>query len=195
MPGKSSAKTVNVKEAAIRAALALAAEKGWGDTGLGDIAAKAKVKLSDLHEYFDDRTDILIAYERQVDRMVLDAFSAPEQGLSPRDLLFDMLMERFDILNEERAGVIAIVKSVCLDPKQAVIGLPHLGRSMNWMLEAAGIDTTGLRGALKVAGLTGLYLKTLRVWASDDSADMGKTMAALDKYLGRAERLADSFGF
>lgn len=191
---KKSTKSVPVKEKAVQAALALAAEKGWAQTGLKDIAVKAKVPLRELHEHFEDRADILAAYGRMIDRRVLENSGENDGDLSPRDRLFDILMERLDVLNDDRAGVCAILKSFCFDPKQAVIGLPHLGRSMSWMLEAAGIDTTGIRGAVRVAGLTGLYLKTLKVWMSDEDADMGKTMAALDKNLGRAERWAESFG-
>ncbi len=63
------------------------------------------------------------------------------------------------------------------------------------MLEAAGIDTGGYKGAIKIAGLTALYLKTLKTWREDDSEDMAKTMAELDKNLERSEQWAGSFGF
>jgi hypothetical protein len=104
-------------------------------------------------------------------------------------------MERFEVLNEYRAALVSILDSFKTDPKQLVISCPHLGRSMSWMLEAAGVETDGLRGALKVAGLTALYIKTLHVWQDDESADMAKVMASLDKDLGRAERFANTLGF
>ena len=65
---------------------------------------------------------------------------------------------------------------------------------MCWMLESAGISTYGIKGACRVAGLTGLYVKTLRVWLADDSADLSRVMAALDKDLGRVESWAGSLG-
>jgi len=130
-----------------------------------------------------------------IDRRVLDVIGEPDESISARDQLFDILMERFEILNDYRAPLVSILESFCFDPKQAVISCPHLLRSMSWMLEAAGIETPGVRGALKVAGLTGVYLKTLRVWRDDESPDMSKTMAALDKDLGRAEHVANMFGF
>ena len=104
------------------------------------------------------------------------------------------MMERFDVLNEYRAGLVAILKSFRCDPKQAVISFPHLCKSMTWMLESAGVETTGIRGALKVAGLTGIYLDVQRIWMDDESADLSKTMAALDKDLGRAEQVINMFG-
>jgi hypothetical protein len=36
--------------------------------------------------------------------------------------------------------------------------------------------------------LLGIYLSVLRVWLADDSADMTRTMAALDSRLRHAER-------
>ncbi|MCB9991058.1 MAG: TetR family transcriptional regulator [Rhodospirillales bacterium] len=183
-----------VKEKALKAALELAASQGWASTSLADIAAHAKIPMTDLHDVFEDRFDILAAYGRMLDRRVLEAAGEPDPSLSPRDRLFDLLMERFDALNDDRDGVLSILNSLWCDPKQAVINLPHLGRSMSWMLEAAGIETSGIRGAIKIAGLTALYLKTLKTWSTDDSPDMGKTMAALDQSLGRAEQWAGSFG-
>ena len=186
--------TTTIREKAVRAALALAAEKGWLETGMADIAKKAKIPLHELHDHFADRFDILAAYGRIVDKKVMETIGEPDPSLSPRDRLFDILMERFDVLNEDRDGVIAIVKSFCCDPKQAVISLPHLCRSMGWMLETAGIETGGYKGILKIMGMNAVYLKTLKTWANDDSPDMAKTMAALDKNLGYAEKLAGTMG-
>jgi len=45
-----------------------------------------------------------------------------------------------------------------------------------------------LRGRLRVKGLSALYLSTLRVWFRDDSDDLSKTMAALDRGLSRIDR-------
>lgn len=186
-----------IKQSAVHAALDLAAEQGWENVDLKGIAKHAKLNLSDLHDYFDDKFDILAAYGRMVDKQVLENATAGEldnDALSCRDRLFDILMDRFDTLNDHRAGVISVLDAFKYDPKHAVISLPHLGRSMTWMLEAAGIPTNGIKGSLKIAGLTGLYLKVLRVWVKDDSVDMGKTMSALDKGLGHAEEWSNTFG-
>jgi hypothetical protein len=43
--------------------------------------------------------------------------------------------------------------------------------------------------------MTGMYLKLLYVWLKDESPDMTKTMAALDKALNRAEKMAEMIGF
>ena len=59
-----------------------------------------------------------------------------------------------------------------------------------WMLEAAGIGSGGLAGRMRAAGLAVVYARAFRAWLEDDSADLGKTMAALDRGLAQAERWA-----
>ncbi|GJL85229.1 MAG: hypothetical protein DHS20C02_10040 [Micavibrio sp.] len=185
----------NVKEEVVQAALALAVERGWAQASLRDVSERAGLSLGELHEHFDDKSDILVALGRMIDRQVLENIGEGEEGASKRDRLFDVLMERYEVLNNYRDGVSAVLDSFLCDPKQAVISLPHLARSMSWMLEAAGMETGGIKGAVKVAGLTGVYLKVLKTWKDDDSADLSKTMAALDKTLNRVDSLAGICGF
>lgn len=183
-----------LKERAVRAALDLAAQKGWAHVSMQDIARVAHCTLAELYDVFEDRHDILAAYGRQLDRRVMESVTV--DGDAPeRDRLFDVLMERFDILNEDRKAVVAILQSFCTAPRDAVLSLPYLGRSMARMLEVSGIDANGPRGAATIMGLTGVYLYALKVWIDDDSEDMGKTMAALDRALGRAEQAAGFLRF
>lgn len=194
MSNKTTKKPVeNPRDAAVLAALALAAEKGWLAVTMGDIGRRAGLSAAEMHDLFEDRFDILAAYGRMLDRKVLAAVGAPDNDVSERDRLFEIMMERFDALNEHRDGVIAILDSLLPDPKQAIVSLPHLCRSMAWMLDAAGIPTGGVKGVMKIMGLTALYLKTVRTWREDDSADMSKTMAELDKNLASAEGWATRF--
>ena len=189
---KTKAQAAPLKDRAVKAALAIAAREGWNGVTFQAIAKETGASLSDLHDLFDDRFELLSAYGRMVDRHML-AHAGKDNSGSPRDRLFDLIMERFDILNEDREGLVAVLQGLKTDPKQLVLSLPHLGRSMSWILEAAGISTFGWQGAVRIAGMTALYLKTLHCWMDDESEDMSATMAALDKNLERAERWAHRF--
>nr|MBC8158924.1 TetR family transcriptional regulator [Alphaproteobacteria bacterium] len=72
-------------------------------------------------------------------------------------------------------------------------GLPCFLRSMAWMLEAAGLPSGGISGAARAAGLGALYANAVRVWLRDDTPDMAKTMAALDRGLGCADGIVSFF--
>lgn len=176
----------------IDVALTLAAEKGWRDLALADIAAAAKLSLAELYALYPSKSAILAAYSRDIDRAVL-AEAEPPVG-PVKDRLFDLLMRRFDKLDAHRAGMTRIAEDTGRDPLSLVCSLARLDRSMAAMLEAAGISAGGLRGVIRVKGLAAVYLAGLRAWFRDDSADKAKTMAALDRALSRAERLASGFG-
>ena len=176
-----------LKDSVIEAALGLAAQQSWDLISFEEIIEKAGVDLDDAREYFDDKPDILAAYGRKIDRAMVENIGQVDMALPHRELLFDVFMERFDIVNENREAVISILSSFKGDPKQAILSLPHLGRSMSRVLELCGISTDGFMGCARVTAVTGIYLYALKTWIGDDSPDMAKTMATLDKALDKAE--------
>lgn len=169
----------------VDAALRLAAQQGWRATGLAEIAGEAGLPLDRAYATCSSKLAILAAFLRRIDRAAL-AGPAAESDASGRDRLFDILMRRFDALQPHRAALRAILRDSVGDPA-ALLGGPALLRSMAWMLEGAGISTTGWRGGLRIQVLTALYLWVLRDFLSDDSADLARTMAALDRGLRRAQ--------
>jgi hypothetical protein len=74
-----------------------------------------------------------------------------------------------------------------------VKALPGLLRSMSWMLAAAGIPASGCRGRLATRIVAALYLSIFPAFLRDDSADLGTTMAALDRRLRQVETLILTF--
>ena len=171
----------------VKTALSLAANQGWRDTTLGDIADTAKLSLGELLAIYPTKAAIVAAYSRQIDSQVLKAIDSDLAGEPPRDRLFDVMMRRFDALEPDRDGLRSIIHASLCDPVSAVCGALSLRRSMIVMLEAASISASGLRGLVRVKGLAAIFLSVLRVWLNDDSEDMAQTMSALDRGLRRAE--------
>jgi hypothetical protein len=60
------------------------------------------------------------------------------------------------------------------------------------VLDRAGLETGGFRGAARVMGLGAILMRTLPQWL-DDEPGLAKTMAALDRGLRRAETWARRF--
>ena len=176
----------------IESALTLAASRGWARVGLGDIAEAAEISLAELHAQFPSRHAIVSAYFADVDRAVLAARDPEMAGRPATERLFDVLMKRFDLLNAHKEGVGAILRSCPADPEAFLCGTLTLRRSMRWTLEAADLGSAGLRGRVRVKALSALYLSMLPVWLRDDSEDMARTMAVLDRRLGRLDRMTRS---
>ncbi len=172
------------KNAFIVAALRLAAERPWADVTLADIAEAAGRTLPDLKKEFGSKGEIIAAFTSAVDDEVLARAPkrAPDQPV--RDTLFEVIMCRFDVLAPYRPALRSIVHSGLPDPAQV---RPML-ESQRWMLEAAGVNTAGLEGGFKVAGLATVYGSVFRTWLADEDPGQARTMAALDRRLRRGER-------
>ena len=182
------------EEKIINAAMKLAAAQGWRALTLHDIAKAAKLKLSEMPAHFSSKTAILAAFSRRIDEQVL-AGTDPEDAEEPvRDRLLDVLMRRFEALRPQREAIAAIVKDLPRDPVTAACLARQATGSMRWMLRAAGLDDHGLKGMLRVRALAGVYALSLRVWLNDDSPDLGKTAASLDKNLSRLEGWTGGIG-
>jgi AcrR family transcriptional regulator len=183
-PRKAPAADRSPETRLIEAALALAARKGWRRISLAEIAEEAGLRLHEAYALHRSKGSILRAFIRRIDAAVLAGAGPSDE--SARERLFDTLMRRFDALKPYKDGVRAIVRDSMGHPA-SLLGLPVLARSMAWMLEASGISSAGCRGRLAAKATAALYLSVLRVYLSDDSADLGRTMAALDRALRRAE--------
>ena len=172
----------------LAAALSLAAARGWRDLPLAAIAAEAGVGLARMLEAFPSKTALVRGLLADIDARVL-AGGKVDADATVRDRLFDVLMRRFDALAPHKDGVAAIVKETALNPVFAACVGPRFMGSMGWMLEAADVASSGAAGLVKTKGLALIYVSAFRVWLDDDTPDMARTMAALDRDLARAEWL------
>lgn len=180
-----------IKRNVLAKAMELAAERGWRAVTLADVADRAGMPMAALYEVIRSKADIFCLLGEEADRSSLEGAKGFEPDDTVRDRLFDLVMRRFDALNPYKAGLRAIVRDVATDPLAAVGVGCRAPRSAGLMLEAAGVSTSGLSGAARVAGLTAAYGYAMRAWFDDDTADLSRTMAALDKALRRGEALAE----
>jgi ubiquinone biosynthesis protein COQ9 len=175
--------------ALIASALNLAAERGWHRTSIAQAARVAGLALDRARLRFPNRAVLLMRFGRLADAAALTGIG--EEG-SRRDRLFDILMRRLDVLQQHRAGVLALLRVLPLAPCLSLMLAAANLRSMRWMLEGAGISAVGPIGTLRAKGLLAVWLWTLHAWQRDATDDLSATMAALDQALSRA---ADAIGW
>lgn len=178
----------------IKATMALAGERRWRAITLSDITAEAGVSLSQLHAVFSSKGAILRAFSDRIDAVVLAGTDDDAEGEPINDRLLDVLVRRLEALQDYKPAIGSILRDTVTDPAAALCSGPRLLRSMAWSLEAAGVGSSGLRGHIRTKGLAAIYVSTLYVWLRDDSPDLGRTLAHLDRALRRAEQLAMTIG-
>ena len=174
--------------ALVAAAFVRAAETGWPGLSIVEAARDAGLPLDRARTRFPGPGAVLARFGVLADAAAL---AEPLGESTPRERIFDLLMRRFDVLQQHRDGMLALLRALPLNPALALpLGAATL-RSMAWMLETAGLSAAGLRGLVRSNALVGVWLYALRAWKDDDSADLSGTMAALDKALDQAERVFD----
>lgn len=180
------------RDKAIQAFLELLSERRFEDIGLAEVAGRAGLKLSQLRAEFGSTLAIYAAHVKAVDEAVLEDASgetAGEMSEEPaRDRLFDVLMRRLEELAPHKEAVRSMLASARRNPALAFAMNGIAVRSQKWMLEAAGISTSGPRGALRAQAAALLFARVVGVWLDDEEEGLNRTMAALDRGLASAER-------
>ncbi|MAH85514.1 MAG: hypothetical protein CBB68_14920 [Rhodospirillaceae bacterium TMED8] len=174
----------------IDTALRLSSHGIWHKISFAEIAGEAGVAIGEALTLFTSKSEILAAYSDRIDHAMLTGRQPPQKDETIRDQLFDIVMRRFDIMNPNKNSIVNIVRDLPNDPIGALSHSLQLRRSIQLMLEAAGSGANKCSGQMRTNGLVAIYLYVLRVWFEDDSTDLGVTMAALDRGLAGAERVA-----
>ncbi len=172
-----------------QACLALAAEKDWRDVSLFDIAAEAGRAVVDFYPLTP--ADAFETIDDHFDGKAAEGAAAPDPDALARDRVFEAAMRRFEAMEEERAGVLALDKAMERDPIARAASFGRAGRSARWLLALAGENA---ENPARVQALALVLIQARAAWRTDEAGDFAKTMAALDKGLRRAESFFESVG-
>jgi AcrR family transcriptional regulator len=178
------------RDKVVAAFLKILTEKRIEQIGFAEIAEEAGVALADLRDTFASPVGMLAAYMKSIDRAVLSGDFADMEEEPARERLFDVLMRRLEVMAPQREAVRSLARSVRRNPPLALALNALAVRSQQWMLTAAGIPAAGPRGMIRAQALAVMFASALRVWVDDDDPGLARTMAALDRALGRGQRLA-----
>src|SRR5439155_5332043 len=187
-PGGRADRGVRGSDPVVAAFMALLAEKPIEQIGFAEIAERAGISLDELRARYDSTLAILAAQIKEIDRIVLAGIDADLAEEPPRERLFDVLMRRIEALSPHKEAVRSLARSAGRNPGLgfALNGLAV--RSQQWMLTAADISAAGPRGMIRAQGLAMLFASVLRTFVRDDDPGLARTMAALDRALGRGQR-------
>jgi hypothetical protein len=100
-------------------------------------------------------------------------------------------MRRIDALTPYKRALRRITLAVRGEPLTLAALNGVALNSMRFMLAAANISTEGPLGTLKLQGTVVVFANTMETWFEDDSADLARTMARLDRELRRGERFVE----
>ncbi len=177
----------------VDAALTLAERRSWESVRLHEVAAAADVSLAEMREHVRDKEDLVEAWLDRADAAMLQRAAEPDfTQWPPRERLKRIVLSWLEALEPKRRVTRQMVLSRCA-PGRLDVQIPailRLGRTVQWMREAAGLRESGIRRLLAEAALASILVATFVYWLRDDSADSAGTRDLLDTLLEKAEGAA-----
>ena len=161
--------------------------EGGKSVTLALVAKQAKIPPDRLKKHFKAVPDLIPLIAEEIDRMAL-ASMGKATGVA-HDVLFDLLMARFDILQKNRKAILSIAQAAHRDRSLSCALARATFDGSYRLIDAARLDKPPR--PILAAGLSAIYSWAFYVWRKDESRDMGKTMAALDRTLRVAGKAAE----
>ena len=170
--------------AVLNAALLHVPFDGWSDAALTAGAADAGVEQHLVSELFPrGAVDAIALHSRLADTEMVLAFQAlPETPQKIHLAIRALVLLRLELVNQNKDAVRRALTKLAL-PAQAKLSAELLYETVDAMWRAAGNTDTGFSFYTRRATLSAVYSATLLAWLADNSGDMGKTAAFLDRRL------------
>lgn len=189
----SGPETLSPRERLIEAFMALLGEQGFERVGLRAVADRAGVALDEFRGEFGSTYDVLAAFVAEIDRAVLAGIEPADADSTVRERLFDLLMRRFELLLPYRPAIESLRDTGLRVPPFGMV-LNRLNvRTMQWLMAAAGLDSSGLRGTARAQALALLWARVFATWLEDTDPGLARTMAKLDRELATAATWSSRF--
>ena len=175
----------------LAAAFALLAETGWAGFSPRLLAERSGASLAEVYDFMPTTGQLPQRLGERLDRAMLAIEPDEPAGLSHRERLFELVMRRLDPMAPFKPGLARPAREARGEVELWFASLQSLDRMARWLSDLAGLPYRGLEARLARRALMLAYARVFRVWLDDDTADLAKTMAALDQRLDQLERLAD----
>lgn len=175
-------------QSGVKAALKLAETGKWGDLTLAQIAEEAGLALKDFHGVAD-KDDLSATVEKIFDAGMSEEPMDEEE--TARTRLFDVIMLRFEAMEEVRDGAMSYLRWRDRSLDGLALRLKARAQTAKWALACAGLDgTSSIPRGVQIAALGWAIAQAERAWRQETSADLSRTMAALDAELIKIEERA-----
>ena len=173
----------------VQAALKLAETEKWSAITLAAIADEAGLSLHDFHAHADK--DVLSAsVERTFDAGMSEGSFEPDE--TARTRLFDVIMMRFETMEAVRDGAMSFLRWRDRSIDGLGLRLKNRAATAKWALACAGLDGAAqIPRGVQIAALGWAIAQAERAWRQETSADLSRTMAALDAELIKLEERAE----
>ena len=161
---------------------------GWEEFSLEKLSTKEKIPINDLKVFFKCKNSIVDKFSRMIDKKIESKLRIDDfKDSSKKDILFELIMMRFDEMESFKGSLVKILDVSKNKPLLISIITKNVMNTMDFFLELSNSYNNYAFDFLKKNFLFFIYSITFKTWLSDETKDLSKTMAELDKLLSTAE--------
>jgi len=161
---------------------------GWDKFSIEKLSTKENIPVRDLKVFFKCKYSIVDKFSIMIDKNIESKLRSEDfKDSSKKDILFELIMMRFDEMEEFKGSLAKILDVSKNKPLLASIITRNVMNTMDFFLELSNSYSNYAFDVLKKNFLFLIYSITFKTWLSDNTNDLSKTMAELDKLLSTAE--------
>ncbi len=161
---------------------------GWEAFSIEKLSVKENIPLNDLKVYFKCKYSIVDRFSKMIDKKIESKLRIQDfNNSSKKDILFELIMMRFDEMEEFKSSLARVLDASKNKPLLISIITKNVLNTMDFFLELSNSYNNYAFDVLKKNFLFLIYSITFKTWLSDNTEDLSKTMAELDKLLSTAE--------
>ena len=165
---------------------------GWDKFSIEKLSTKENIPVRDLKVFFKCKYSIVDKFSKMIDKNIESKLRLEDfKDSSKKDILFELTMMRFDEMEEFKGSLSKILDVSKKKPLLASVITKNVMNTMDFFLELSNSYSNYAFDVLKKNFLFLIYSITFKTWLSDNTEDLSKTMAELDKLLSTAENFQE----
>ena len=166
---------------------------GWDKFSIKKMSKTLKIPNDELKKIFSCKNSIINKFSIMIDNNVETKVSINDfRDTSTKDILFELIMLRFDEMEDYKDALKSILKSSKKNPLLLSIISKNLLNTMDFYLELSNAYKNSPFEFYKKNFLLLIYSLTFKIWLEDNTEDLSETMAELDKLLSMAQNLQNN---
>ncbi len=180
--------SIEIEKKYIKKGFDLIKDIGWEEFSIEKLSIRENIPLQDLKVYFKCKYSVVDKFSRMIDKKIESKLRIQDfKNSSKKDTLFELIMIRFDEMEEFKGSLAKVLDASKNKPLLISIITKNVLNTMDFFLELSNSYNNYAFDVLKKNFLFLIYSITFKTWLSDNTEDLSKTMAELDKLLSTAE--------
>ena len=163
-------------------------DTGWEEFSIERLSTRENIPLNDLKVYFKCKYSMVDKFSKMIDKNIESKLRIQDfKDSSKKDIIFELIMMRFDEMEEFKGSLTKVLNASKNKPLLISIISKNVMNTMDFFLELSNSYNNYAFDVLKKNFLFLIYSITFKTWLSDNTEDLSKTMAELDRLLSTAE--------